>query len=70
MGHAGQELLGAVLYLMCDDLAGTMAALEARGARCRPVVEAEWGRATAFALPSGGSIGLYQPLHPLAIAQD
>jgi hypothetical protein len=26
-----------------------------------------WGRKTTIALPSGGHIGLYQPLHPTAI---
>lgn len=70
VGHAGQELLGAVLYLMCDDLAATVRELESRGVRCAPPLEAEWGRATTFPLPSGASLGLYQPLHPVAIAED
>ncbi|MBK7403523.1 MAG: extradiol dioxygenase [Phycisphaerales bacterium] len=65
--HAGHNLIGAVLYLMCDDLAPTIAALEANGAQCSPVVEAPWGRATTFPLPSGASLGLYQPFHTLAI---
>ncbi len=44
-----------------------MAELEAKGASFSPVVEAEWGRATRMALPSGAALGLYQPSHPLAI---
>jgi hypothetical protein len=70
MGHAGQELLGAVLYLMCEDLAATVRLLETKGVRCAPPVEAEWGRATTFPLPGGASLGLYQPFHPLAIEPE
>jgi catechol 2,3-dioxygenase-like lactoylglutathione lyase family enzyme len=65
--HAGHAMLGAVLYLMCDDLAATIAELGDRGARCTEVDEAPWGRKTTIPLPSGGEIGLYQPLHPTAI---
>ncbi|MFF4959761.1 VOC family protein [Streptomyces sp. NPDC001222] len=55
------------LMLMCDDLDATMAELTAKGVRfTQPVTEARWGRVTAFRLPGGGDIGLYQPLHPRA----
>ncbi len=54
-------------YLMCDDIDATMAELSAKGARfSKPVEEQRWGRLTALALPGGGEIGLYQPLHPTA----
>lgn len=65
--HAGQSMLGCVLYLMCDDLQATMADLAAKGAPCGDVQDADWGRATSIRLPSGGSIGLYQPSHPTAL---
>ena len=65
--HAGHNLLGAVLYLMCDDLAGFMKLLEARNVRCSPATEAPWGIKTTIGLPSGGEIGLYQPTHPTAL---
>ena len=65
--HADEDLIGAVLYLMCDDLRATMRALESRQGRCGKIVEAEWGLATTVRLPSGPCIGLYQPTHPLAI---
>jgi catechol 2,3-dioxygenase-like lactoylglutathione lyase family enzyme len=65
--HAGHSMLGAVLYLMCDDLAETIAELGAKGVGCTEVEEAPWGRKTTIRLPSGGEIGLYQPLHPTAI---
>jgi catechol 2,3-dioxygenase-like lactoylglutathione lyase family enzyme len=65
--HANHSMLGAVLYLMCDDLRATIAELGAKGVRCSEVDEAEWGRKTTITLPSGGEIGLYQPLHPTAM---
>lgn len=65
--HAGQKLLGAVLYLMCDDLDALMESLKAKGVQCTEVQTASWGRSTSFPLPSGGHIGLYQPSHPTAL---
>jgi hypothetical protein len=65
--HAEHPLLGAVLYLMCDDLRATMQSLEARQVACSPVLEAGWGIRTTVRLPSGGEIGLYQPAHPTAL---
>jgi hypothetical protein len=68
--HAGRKMLGVVLYLMCDDLDATLTQLSARNVECAPVQEAEWGRSTAITLPSGGSLGLYEPAHPTAITID
>lgn len=67
--HADHPLLGAVLYLMCDDLPSTMRSLQAMNVACSSVLEAGWGVTTTVNLPSGGSIGLYQPKHPTAIAE-
>ena len=66
--HADQHLLGAVLYLMCDDLQSTTRFLRDRKVECGEVVEAAWGLSTTVPLPSGGRIGLYQPRHKTAIA--
>ncbi|HEX9944833.1 MAG TPA: extradiol dioxygenase [Thermoanaerobaculia bacterium] len=68
--HAGHPLLGAVLYLMCDDLQASIRSLQAKGARCTLVEEAPWGIKTTIPLPSGGEIGLYQPTHPTALELD
>lgn len=58
----------AELYLLCDDLEATMASLRERGVEFRGEVHRErWGIVTAIALPGGGELGLYQPLHPTAI---
>ena len=56
-------MLGAVLYLMCDDVRSEVKALQAKNVTCSPLEEEDWGIATSFKLPSGGEIGLYQPTH-------
>ena len=66
--HGGHPLLGAVLYLMCDDLHGLLRTLEAKGVHCTEGTEEPWGIKTTLRLPSGGEIGLYQPSHPTALA--
>ena len=66
--HADRPLLGAVMYLMCDDLESTMRTLSDRKIQCSAITDAGWGITTTLALPSGGEIGLYQPKHQTAIA--
>lgn len=65
--HPGEPDDGQELYLLCDALEETMASLQAKGVAFDPPTEARWGRVTRFSLPSGIRVGLYQPLHPLAI---
>jgi hypothetical protein len=62
--HADRDLIGAVLYLMCDDLRSLVESLQRKNVDCAPIGEAEWGRYTILRLPSGGGIGLYEPTHP------
>jgi catechol 2,3-dioxygenase-like lactoylglutathione lyase family enzyme len=64
--HGGNKFLGAVLYLICDDLKATMAELKKKKVECTEVQKADWGTSTTFPLPSGAGIGLYQPTHPTA----
>ena len=66
--HAGHQLLGAVLYLMCDDVRAEVESLRARDVSCGEVEAEPWGIRTTVRLPSGGEIGLYQPTHPTALA--
>ncbi len=65
--HAEDNLLGTVLYLMCDDLPSFVKSLQAKNVQCTEIEEAGWGIKTTIKLPSGGEIGLYQPKHPTAI---
>jgi len=59
-------MLGASLYLMCDDVAATVQSLEAKGVACSALHTERWGIVTTVRLPSGGTLGLYQPTHPVA----
>ena len=54
------------LYLMCQDLKAEIETLARKDVRCSDITEARWGAITKIQLPGGGSIGLYQPKHPLA----
>jgi hypothetical protein len=68
--HAGTRMIGALVYLMCDDVKTTVAELEARHVRCEALEPEAWGIRTAITLPSGGQLGLYQPTHPTAIGRQ
>ena len=65
--HADQDLLRAVLYLMCDDLQASIAWLKEKDVPCADVQTAPWGTVTTFPLPSGARLGLYQPRHATAL---
>jgi catechol 2,3-dioxygenase-like lactoylglutathione lyase family enzyme len=67
-GRAGHSMLGAELYLMCDDLQALIKSLAARNVICTAIDKAPWGIKTTIRLPSGGEIGLYQATHPTALA--
>lgn len=68
--HADRPLLGAVLYLMCDDLRSAVETLRTDDIRCTEIEETEFGLKTTILLPSGGEIGLYQPSHETAIVPE
>ena len=68
--HTEHAMLGAVLYLLCDDLQATIKMLQAKNVSCTEIGEERWGVRTTIRLPSGGEIGLYQPKHQLAIALE
>jgi hypothetical protein len=61
--HGAHPMLGSLLYLMCDDVNEMIVSLRAKGVECSKVQSADWGHATTIPLPSGGRLGLYQPLH-------
>ena len=66
--HPAEEGGRAELYLMCEDVAATVAALQAKGIQtARPVSDEGEGLLTAIALPGGVELGLYQPRHPTAL---
>lgn len=66
--HPSDGPTGHELYLMCDDLDATMSDLRAKGVDVvEDVSEERWGRLTRIRLPGGGTVGVYEPRHPLAI---
>jgi hypothetical protein len=65
--NADHDIVGAVVYLMCRDLRGTIDALGRRGVEAAEVEQAAWGSRTTIRLPSGSEVGLYQPTHPTAL---
>ena len=64
---ADDAVVGAALYLICDDLRTTMKQLQPKKVKFAAAKEQPWGTVTTFPLPSGARIGLYQPKHPTAI---
>jgi hypothetical protein len=56
------------LYLMCDDLAATIARLSELGATFGPVREERWGRISTMTMPGGAQLPIYQPSHPRPIS--
>lgn len=58
------------LYLMCDDVEATLAALTAKGVEVSPVTSEGWGSRASIRLPSGAGLMLYQPRHPVAYDLD
>jgi catechol 2,3-dioxygenase-like lactoylglutathione lyase family enzyme len=68
--HGDHPMLGALVYLMCDDVRAMVKSLAAKKVTCTALEEADWGITTAVPLPSGGYVGLYQPKHPTALGFD
>ncbi len=57
------------LFFMCDDIAQTVAELEARGVEfVAPVSDEGWGLVTRFLIPGAREAGLYEPRHPSPLA--
>jgi len=55
------------IYLMCDDVAATVADLETRGVEITAPVESQgFGLLARFAVTGVGEIGVYQPRHETA----
>ena len=55
------------LYFMCDDLDETLAKLTGAGAEISaPIADQGWGLLAEIRLPSGSTLSLYEPKHPVA----
>ena len=57
------------LYLMCEDVRATIQELRAKGVEFTKEISDEgFGRMTAFRLPGGSEIAVYEPRHPSPIS--
>jgi len=65
--HPAEENGRHELYFLCDDLPAEIEALGKKGVRCSEVHNERWGSVTKIPLPGGGTVGLYQPKHALAV---
>ncbi len=55
------------VWLMCDDIEGTVADLEAKGVECSaPITDQGFGRVTTMVVPGGAELDLYEPRHATA----
>ncbi len=72
-GASAARGAGTTLHLMCDDLEATLADLAAHGvAALGEPRDAGYGLVSEIALPSGGTLGLYEPHHatPLGMVRE
>jgi catechol 2,3-dioxygenase-like lactoylglutathione lyase family enzyme len=66
-GRGAQGTGAHQLFLMCDDLAATVAELTAKGVEfTSPVTDQGYGLFSTLKVPGAGELGLYQPKHPTA----
>jgi hypothetical protein len=54
--HAEHNLLGTVLYLMCDDLPSFVKSLQAKNVQCTEIEEAQWGIKTTSSCPAAARL--------------
>ena len=51
-------------YLLCDDVESLLTEMKTKGVECGALQHERWGILTHVKLPGGGTVGVYQPLHP------
>jgi hypothetical protein len=63
--HPAEASGRAELFLLCDNLTATLAALSQKGLEpSGPIHQERWGIVTKLRLPDGSEIGIYEPRHP------
>ena len=65
--EADRAFLHDVLGFKAVDAGGEWHRLAEQGVQCSRLHEEHWGIVTTIPLPSGASLGLYQPKHPTAL---
>lgn len=62
--HPAGSSGGHELFLMCDDVEAFVEQMSRRGVECAELRSERWGLLTRLTLPSGATLGVYQPSHP------
>ncbi len=57
------------LFLMCADIHEFVSEMAKHSVTCDPVAERGWGTVSAFTLPSGQKLGVYQSHHARPVAK-
>jgi predicted enzyme related to lactoylglutathione lyase len=69
--HPAEDDCRHELYLICDDIEATVDELKRKGVEfVRPISDEGWGLRTAFAIPGGGELALYEPHHPSPLTSE
>jgi hypothetical protein len=53
------------MYFVCEDIKSQIVALQTKGVQTDKISEEQWGTRTTITLPGGGTVGLYEPKHPV-----
>ena len=61
--HPADEVERHELFLICDDVNVFVGEMARHGVACSPIQDLRWGRLTQVTLPSGGTLGVYEPRH-------
>lgn len=61
--HTGDDKNTHEFYLMVADVTAFVDRMAARGVACSELQDLRWGVLTRLTLPSGGTLGVYQPRH-------
>jgi predicted enzyme related to lactoylglutathione lyase len=66
--HPDDQDTHVEMYLMCDDIEGTLADLKTKGVEIsHPVEDRRWGLSAGIRMPDGSVMGIYEPRHATAI---
>ena len=68
--HPDNENNKHEMYFTCDDIKVQMADLREKDVAVGETFEERWGTRTTISLPGGGTIGLYQPKHPVTFRKN
>jgi hypothetical protein len=68
--HPDNENNKHEMYFTCDDIKAQMADLRKKHVELGETSEERWGTCTTISLPGGGTIGLYQPKHPVTFQKN